>query len=553
MIGWTSERVRFIHENLSTRLTAPPTITQTRRIMMKKTHTEETYTEKGIQWSWLVTSYSRNNRFGGGDIQSLIWGLLFTVVFFYFLVPNFPATFAEKFVARGWMPIVASFFFFWAVAILIEKAWLLIIRKSHQKYQLNLDIQRQMEMEEVIQNGLENVRTTSRALKDFIIGERLKKALVHFSVSKDLKEVSDILREESETDFVEMESSYALIRVFLWTIPILGFIGTVIGVGDAVSGFSFFLSQAQEIEQIKDFLGEVTTGLSAAFDSTFVALVLSVVLIMLMFFVEKREKNQLQTVERYCYTIIVEQLADQSVSPSDDNQLLETLTSLQADSKQVLKIIQGFVEHLYSLEEKVSQHFASPNNLLTKTMRELVPNMEMWKNETQALSNSLTESLSNAWQKTSIEWFNSINLLKEAVSNQSIEQQKMLKQFIAERQLFHQMIDELFGKFKALLDSNYDPVKKTLGIEQETITKVMESQRQQANQYVEAVSQITQTQQQLITLRNKLENELIQVAGSDGLLIAIQELRQMLQQLDPAIQKLANEPIDVKVNFSMAT
>ncbi|OQY50496.1 MAG: hypothetical protein DRR08_11750 [Candidatus Parabeggiatoa sp. nov. 2] len=530
--------------------------------MMAKSHF-------GSKWYWLITSYSRNNRFGGEGIQSFIWGLLFTLAFFYLLMPVFPATFAEKFVERGWMPIIASFLFFWAVAILIEKTLLLVIRKSRQKYQLNFGIL--TEIEEAIQNALEKVRTTSDELKEFIIGDRLKKALVHFSASRDLKEVSDILREESETDFAEMESSYALIRVFLWTIPILGFIGTVIGVGDAVGGFSSFLSQAQEIDQIKNFLGEVTTGLSAAFDSTFVALALSVVLMMLMFFVEKREKNQLQAAERYCYTIVVEPLAKKRVSPQDNNQLLESLTSLQADSKQVQNTLQSFVEHLYSLEEKVYQHLASPDNLLTQTMRELVPNMEVWKNEAQALSISLSESLSNAWQKTSSEWFNSINLLREEIGHKSSEQQKILEQIIAERQLFYQMTEEQRDKFKALLDSNDGSLKDALEIERETITKAVESQAQYANQYTEAVSQIsqtqqqlitshideiaklTQTQQQLITLQNKLENELIRVAGSEGLLAAIQGLRQMLQQLDPALQKLANQPIDVKVNFTTAT
>ena len=62
--------------------------------------------------------------------------------------------------------------------------------------------------------------------------------------------------------------SYAVPRVMIWAIPLMGFIGTVVGISKAVAGFSGFLQTAEEIDQIKQAIGGVTTGLAIAFDTT---------------------------------------------------------------------------------------------------------------------------------------------------------------------------------------------------------------------------------------------------------------------------------------------
>jgi hypothetical protein len=65
-----------------------------------------------------------------------------------------------------------------------------------------------------------------------------------------------------------VQSSYTLSNVFIWAIPILGFIGTVIGIGQAVGAFSGSLDQAQDISLLKKSLNDVTGGLATAFDTT---------------------------------------------------------------------------------------------------------------------------------------------------------------------------------------------------------------------------------------------------------------------------------------------
>jgi biopolymer transport protein ExbB/TolQ len=87
-----------------------------------------------------------------------------------------------------------------------------------------------------------------------------------------------------------MESELSIIRYIAWAIPSVGFIGTVRGIGDA-------LGQAHRAVE-GDITG-VTTGLGVAFNSTFIALVISIVL---MFFVHQLQLMQERLVldsERY--------------------------------------------------------------------------------------------------------------------------------------------------------------------------------------------------------------------------------------------------------------
>ena len=107
---------------------------------------------------------------------------------------------------------------------------------------------------------------------------RLIRALEHFSVRRSVSETVDQLRLSAERDENAIESGYVMLRVFIWAIPILGFIGTVLGIGASVGGFSEAVSSAADLDVMKDSIGVVTSGLGVAFDTTLLALVTSVLI-----------------------------------------------------------------------------------------------------------------------------------------------------------------------------------------------------------------------------------------------------------------------------------
>ncbi len=99
---------------------------------------------------------------------------------------------------------------------------------------------------------------------------RLREALVHVRRHDSAESLDDELKYLADLDAVRLHSSYGLIRVIIWAIPILGFLGTVIGITLAIANLS--------PQALESSLPEVTAGLGVAFDTTALALGLSMIL-----------------------------------------------------------------------------------------------------------------------------------------------------------------------------------------------------------------------------------------------------------------------------------
>ena len=139
---------------------------------------------------------------------------------------------------------------------------------------------------------------------------RIKRGLEHFSVRQSNPEVANIMLAQSEVDASAVHGSYSIVKVFLWAIPILGFIGTVQGISDAVGGFSGTLDSAENIEVMKESLNKVTSGLALAFDTTLVALIMSLIISFPVNIMQKREEDFLGMVDDYCSENLLKRLND---------------------------------------------------------------------------------------------------------------------------------------------------------------------------------------------------------------------------------------------------
>ena len=139
---------------------------------------------------------------------------------------------------------------------------------------------------------------------------RILRGLEHFSVRKNHTETADMLKSQSEIDATMVDSSYVLIKVFIWAIPILGFIGTVLGISEAVSSFGGEMGAAADIEVIKEQLGQVTGGLSEAFDTTLVSLIFSLWVMFPTSVMQKNEEDLLNKVDEYCNEYFLKRLRE---------------------------------------------------------------------------------------------------------------------------------------------------------------------------------------------------------------------------------------------------
>ena len=126
----------------------------------------------------------------------------------------------------------------------------------------------------------EDIRQYSRALqtlpedeREYLLPRVLLTALQRFGSTQNIQNVSSSIKEVCETESDRLDSELSMIRYIIWAIPSIGFIGTVRGIGEA-------LGQAHKAVQ-GDIVG-VTVSLGVAFNSTFIALLISIIIMFLM-------------------------------------------------------------------------------------------------------------------------------------------------------------------------------------------------------------------------------------------------------------------------------
>ncbi len=94
--------------------------------------------------------------------------------------------------------------------------------------------------------------------------------LQHLQLCPDGGGVQECLRYLADRDAVAAQGSYALVRMFIWAIPILGFLGTVVGIAMALGRLA--------PQQLEESLPQVMASLTVAFNTTILALGLCLVL-----------------------------------------------------------------------------------------------------------------------------------------------------------------------------------------------------------------------------------------------------------------------------------
>ncbi len=264
--------------------------------------------------SWTREDVEQKFGFRGGaftrvnTLFSFLAGSLLTVGWYAALMPFHGHFIADMLTERGPTQHATVFLFSWSLVILFIK-W----RK--------LCLQRRVLGLSVVPEAADFVlspRTADQVLdriveavddpRHFLLLNRIVVALGNLRNLGRVTDVDEILRSQAEQQESMMETSYSLLRGFIWAIPVLGFIGTVLGLSTAIGGFGSVLGSAKDVEQITGALRVVTGGLATAFETTLVSLVGALSLQLLMTFLKKQEEEFLDDCADYCLRKIVNRL-----------------------------------------------------------------------------------------------------------------------------------------------------------------------------------------------------------------------------------------------------
>jgi biopolymer transport protein ExbB/TolQ len=144
--------------------------------------------------------------------------------------------------------------------------------------------------------------------RHFLLTRRIQQALSNLRNMRRIGDVDEVLATQADNDEAQVDSSYTVLRGLIWAVPVLGFIGTVWGLSQALGSFGAVLARAGEMAELKTALQGVTGGLSTAFETTLVGLVAALCIHMLMIMVRRGEEQFLDDCRDYCQKHLVGRL-----------------------------------------------------------------------------------------------------------------------------------------------------------------------------------------------------------------------------------------------------
>ena len=161
----------------------------------------------------------------------------------------------------------------WSFAIMGFKAYVAIKERSLlQRELLNVREGVRILPEDTREYG-RVLQSLPERLRDMLLPRVLLASLERFGSTKNVQDVSSVANNLCESENERLESELSMIRYIAWAIPSIGFIGTVRGIGAA-------LGEAHRA--VEGDIAGVTENLGIAFNSTFVALMISIVVMFLV-------------------------------------------------------------------------------------------------------------------------------------------------------------------------------------------------------------------------------------------------------------------------------
>ncbi len=130
--------------------------------------------------------------------------------------------------------------------------------------------------------------------------ETVKASLRRYQITGDVQNTSDAIQTSVEALGMRLEADNAMIRYIIWAIPSIGFIGTVRGIGQA-------LSQAEDA--LAGDIAGMTASLGTAFNSTLVALLASILLMLLLHVLQRAQDRRLIDIQAYCEQFLLQRIS----------------------------------------------------------------------------------------------------------------------------------------------------------------------------------------------------------------------------------------------------
>lgn len=354
---------------------------------------------------------------------TIVYGLLATAIF-YLIAPRIPGTsaFVQRYFCGHPLEYIATSMFFAGVVILWNKfRGLSAERAALAGIQQLPDLpvgKTTAESQLAAIDRLQRWTTESNpAVRQTVLVRRIEDTL-HYIRGRQDGSLEEHLRYLADLATDRLHQSFALMRTISWAIPILGFLGTVMGITIAIANVT--------PEQLDSSLPEVTGGLAVAFDTTAQALAMSIVLVFGSFLVERGEQSILNEVEQFGIDCLLNWLRPEDrgqTSQQSPQSLFSELTRSQLELQA-----QAWGQHLSELQSGWSNALATQTRQLNATLdQETQATLQIHRNSMEDARDTYAATLQQSSQQFSrqlqqtLESFGTrIDLWQEAIKTSSL-------------------------------------------------------------------------------------------------------------------------------------
>ncbi|MDX8396694.1 MAG: MotA/TolQ/ExbB proton channel family protein [Mariprofundaceae bacterium] len=186
----------------------------------------------------------------------------------------------------------------WAGFLIISKCMSIL----KNRYLYTVDLLEDSEKNGTGLNGaLSNLESLPEETKSTPLVVALMGSLRRYLITSDVQNTSDAVESSIEALSIRQESENSMIRYLIWAIPSIGFIGTVRGIGGAL---------AQADQALAGDISGMTNSLGLAFNSTFVALLISIVLMFLLHQLQRLQDDLVVDTQDYCEKFLLKRISE---------------------------------------------------------------------------------------------------------------------------------------------------------------------------------------------------------------------------------------------------
>ena len=441
--------------------------------------------------------------------QAFIWGGLACLAFYALVVRAAnEGSFLDRYFAGHPIAYCATALFFVGAAALVIKLLGITLQFATVEGVRLADARPGGEGVDDTGSLLSQLENVSAAMQDSYIVRRLREALQYVQRKGSADTLEQQLRHLEETDFSRMHHGYAMVRIILSTIPILGFLGTVIGITLAIAKLNL------SGDAMDQSLPAVVAGLSVAFDTTALALSLSTVLLFVKFCVERVEIRLLSAVDASVSRQLVGRFK-QFGSENDPH-----LASICRMSEELLSTVQSGMEEQAKLLKKSFERSS-----------------KQWSNILSDTATTLDEVLSGAVVEGMTRHANALN---EGVQKQASDLENTL---IRHAELLNEGLEQHSETLNRGLNQHTTALTNGLENHRVALTEAEQQLAQENRRHLadveaavgEAMLVATNRQEKLIrqseTLLKEMQTALVEAAGS-----TVSQQEQLIKQGDILLQ-----------------